>query len=109
MYDMNVEEIREYALSFSGVTESFPFGNDTVVFKVKNKIFLLLPLSADVLKFNVKCNPDFAIGLREQYDCIQPGYHMNKKHWNTIIVDGTLNSSHLKQFISDSYYLVNFK
>lgn len=106
---MNIEEIREYALLLKNVSESFPFGNDTLVFKVDNKIFLLASLSSEVLQFNVKCNPGYAIELREQYSCILPGYHMNKKHWNTIIVDGQIPAKQLKEFISDSYSLVSPK
>ena len=103
---MNIEEIRDYVLSLKGVSESFPFGNDTIVFKVDNKIFLLASLTSEVLQFNVKCNPDYAVELREQYSCILPGYHMNKKHWNTIILDGTLTAYQLREFIKDSYFLV---
>ena len=103
---MNVEELRDFALSLKNVSESFPFGDDTIVFKVDNKIFLLVSLSSEVLQFNVKCKPEYAIELREQYASVLPGYHMNKKHWNTIIVDGSLTNSQLKQFISDSYFLV---
>ena len=104
---MNIEELRDYALSLKNVSESFPFGEDTLVFKVDNKIFLLASLSSEVLQFNVKCKPEYAIELREQYSSsVLPGYHMNKKHWNTIIVDGTLTNSQLKQFIKDSYSLV---
>lgn len=104
---MNIEELRLYALSLPGVAESFPFGDDVIVFKIKNKIFLLLPLTSENLQFNVKCDPEKAIELREKYDCITPGYHMNKIHWNTIIVDGTLSGKQLKEFIEDSYNLVN--
>ena len=103
---MNIEEIREYALSLKDVSESFPFGEDTIVFKVDNKIFLLASLTSEVLQFNVKCNPEYAVELREQYSCVLPGYHMNKKHWNTIIVDGTLTANQLREFINDSYLLV---
>ncbi len=103
---MNIEEIREYALSLKNVIEGFPFGNDTLVFKVNNKIFLLASLSSEILQFNVKCDPEYAMELREQYSCILPGYHMNKKHWNTIIVDGQLSAKQLKEFIKDSYNLV---
>lgn len=71
-----------------------------------NKIFLLASLTSEVLQFNVKCNPEYAVELREQYSCVLPGYHMNKKHWNTIIVDGSLAARQLKEFISDSYFLV---
>ncbi|MDP4285822.1 MAG: MmcQ/YjbR family DNA-binding protein [Bacteroidota bacterium] len=103
---MNIEELREYALSLEGASESFPFGEDTLVFKINNKIFLLTSLSAYPLQFNVKCKPEYAIELRELYSCVLPGYHMNKKHWNTIIVDGALTQVQLKQFIKDSYQLV---
>ena len=90
---MNIEDVRLYALSLPAALETFPFGDNVIVFKVNNKAFLLLPLDAEGLRFNVKCDPDYAIELREQYSCIQPGYHMNKKHWNTIFVDGTLSCS----------------
>ncbi|MEO8819667.1 MAG: MmcQ/YjbR family DNA-binding protein [Ginsengibacter sp.] len=103
---MNIEELRDYILTLKSVEESFPFGEDTLVFKTNNKIFLLVSLSSSPLQFNVKCNPEKAIELREQYSCILPGYHMNKKHWNTIIIDGALNNSQLKDFIEDSYLLV---
>ena len=103
---MNIEELRDYALSLKEVAESFPFGEDTLVFKTNEKIFLLVSLSSVPLQFNVKCNPEYAVELREQYPCILPGYHMNKKHWNTIIVDGSLSATQLKQFISGSYLLV---
>jgi len=106
---MNVEELREYALSLEKVTESLPFGNDTLVFKVGEKVFLLISLSADRLQFNVKCQPEDAVELREKYVSILPGYHMNKKHWNTIVVDGSLTSAQIKGFISDSYRLVKPK
>ncbi len=104
---MNIEQLREYVLSKPGAEETLPFGPDTLVYKIKDKAFLLTGLDASPLRFNVKCNPDYAIELREQYACIIPGYHMNKKHWNTIIIDGTLTTKQLKQFIDDSYDLVN--
>jgi predicted DNA-binding protein (MmcQ/YjbR family) len=107
---MNVEDIREHALQKKFVTEGFPFGEDTLVFKVNNKIFLLLALGSTPPQFNVKCNPDKAIELREQFpDTVLPGYHMNKKHWNTVIVNGTLPPKHLKQMVDDSYDLVKGK
>jgi predicted DNA-binding protein (MmcQ/YjbR family) len=103
---MNIEDLRDYVLSLENVEESFPFGEDTLVFKTNNKIFLLVSLSSSPLQFNVKCNPEKAIELREEYSCILPGYHMNKKHWNTIIIDGTLSQSQLKSFVKDSYEFV---
>ncbi|MGN6193796.1 MAG: MmcQ/YjbR family DNA-binding protein [Ginsengibacter sp.] len=106
---MNIEELRDFVLSLKNVEEGFPFGEDTIVFKINKKIFLLVSLSSVPLQFNVKCDPDRAIELREEYSCILPGYHMNKKHWNTIIVDGTLSKTQLKNFIKDSYDLVQRK
>ncbi|MDQ2719791.1 MAG: MmcQ/YjbR family DNA-binding protein [Bacteroidota bacterium] len=104
---MNIEELRDYALSLKDVTEGFPFGEETLVFKTNNKIFLLVSLSSQPLQFNVKCDPEYAIQLREQYSSILPGYHMNKKHWNTIFVDGSLSSLQLKHFIQESYFLIS--
>ncbi len=107
---MNIEELRTYALLLPGVTEGFPFGEDTLVFKINEKIFLLTGLESNPLRFNVKCNPDKAIELREQYpDAVIPGFHMNKKHWNTIIVDGVLSVKNLKEMIEESYMLVKGK
>ncbi|HMK02778.1 MAG TPA: MmcQ/YjbR family DNA-binding protein [Ferruginibacter sp.] len=104
---MNIESIREYILQKPSVTEGFPFGEDTLVFKVNNKIFFLAGLDSAPLQFNVKCDPEKAIELREEFpDAVLPGYHMNKKHWNTIIVDGRLPAKQLKEMIDDSYNLV---
>jgi len=103
---MNIETLREYCLSKKAVTEDFPFGEDTLVFRVLNKIFLLVSLSSNPLQFNAKCDPDQAIELRDQYDAVQPGYHMNKKHWNTIIMNGSLSNAQLKEMIDDSYNLI---
>ena len=103
---MNIETLREYCLSKKAVTEDFPFGEDTLVFRVLTKIFLLVSLSSNPLQFNAKCDPDKAIELRDQYDVVQPGYHMNKKHWNTIIMDGSLSNAQLKEMIDDSYNLI---
>jgi predicted DNA-binding protein (MmcQ/YjbR family) len=104
---MNIENIREYILQKADVTEGFPFGEDTLVFKVMDKIFFLTGLQSTPLQFNVKCDPDKAIQLREEYpETVLPGYHMNKKHWNTVIVDGRLSAKQLKELIDDSYALV---
>jgi predicted DNA-binding protein (MmcQ/YjbR family) len=103
---MNIETLREYCLSKKAVTESFPFGENTLVFKVKDKIFLLVSLSSNPLQFNAKCEPEKAIELREQYDAVQPGYHMNKKHWNTVIIDGSIPAALIKEMIDDSYNLI---
>lgn len=104
---MDIEEIRAYILEKRSVTEGFPFGVDTLVFKVNGKVFLLAGLKSSPLQFNVKCNPDRAIELREEYpENILPGYHMNKKHWNSVVVDGTINRKLLKEMIDHSYTLV---
>ena len=107
---MDIEQLREYCLSKADVEETLPFGPDTLVYKVNNKIFLLAGLDDHPLRFNVKCDPDKAIELREEYpDSILPGYHMNKKHWNTIMVDGILSGKQIQGFIDDSYDLVKGK
>lgn len=104
---MDTEAIREYALAKAGVEEGFPFGEDTLVFKVNGKIFLLLALDESPLRFNAKCDPAEALELREEYpENILPGYHMNKKHWNTIVVDGRIKKALLQKLIDDSYGLV---
>ena len=103
---MHVEEIRLYALQKENATEGFPFGEDTLVFKTNDKIFLLVSIDNADLRFNVKAEPDKAIEQREEYpDNILPGYHMNKKHWNTVIVAG-LQTKYLIKLIDDSYNLV---
>ena len=103
---MNIETLREYCLSKPGAEETLPFGPDTLVYKIGGKIFLLAGLDSENLRFNVKCDPDNAIEPREEYDCVLPGYHMNKKHWNTIVVDGSVPSQLLKEWIDHSYDLV---
>lgn len=103
---MNIETLRSYCIGKNGVTEEFPFGPETLVFKVKGKVFLLTSLDGDGLQFNVKCDPEKAIELRDRYDAVQPGYHMNKKHWNTVVVDGSIPIHLLKEMIDDSYELV---
>jgi len=103
---MHIETLREYCLSKKAVTEDFPFGETTLVFRVKEKIFLLVSLDADPLQFNAKCDPEKAMELREAYDAVKPGYHMNKKHWNTIIIDGSISSKLIKEMIDDSYNLI---
>lgn len=104
---MNIETLREYCLSRPGVEESFPFGPDTIVFKVGGKVFLLASLDSEELRFNVKCDPDRALELREEFSCVLPGYHMNKKHWNTVVVDGSVSNRQLKEWVDHSYELVS--
>jgi len=102
---MNIEELRDYCLQKKGVTESFPFGEDTLVFKVADKMFLLTSLS-EPHSFNAKCEPERAVELREQYEEVKPGYHMNKKHWNTVHTNGRLNDKQLRVMVDHSYELV---
>lgn len=102
---MNIEEYREYCISKKGVTEEFPFGDNTLVFKVMGKVFALT--SIDTFgTVNLKCDPELAIQLREQYNGVIPGYHMNKKHWNTISFEGDIKDELLKEWIDHSYNLV---
>jgi Uncharacterized protein conserved in bacteria len=102
---MNIEILREYCLSKKDVTESFPFGDDTLVFKRSGKIFLLANLDGD-LSVNIKCDPALAIELRERYSSVVPGYHMNKKHWNTVMLDGSIPDSEVFEWIDHSYDIV---
>ena len=102
---MNIEQIREYCLKKKGVTEEFPFDEETLVFKVMGKIFLLASLESYPLQINLKCDPEKAIELIEEYDAVQPGYHMNKKHWNTVVLDGSVPTLKIRGWIDDSYKL----
>jgi predicted DNA-binding protein (MmcQ/YjbR family) len=102
---MDVEQIREYCLSKKGVTEELPFDDVTLAFKVMGKIFALVALDSD-LSVNLKCNPSRALELRERYPAIRPGYHMNKKHWNTLYIDGSLSRGLITELIDHSYDMV---
>ncbi len=102
---MNIEELRNYCLSLKGVEEKMPFDDKTLVFIVKNKMFCLTDI--DSFEFvNLKCNPETAIELREQYSEVTPGYHMNKKHWNSIKPKGKITNELMKEWILNSYNLV---
>ena len=104
---MDIEALREYALQLPDTEESLPFGPNALVFKVKGKMFLLIALDAEPLSFNAKCNPEEAVELREHYpQSVLPGYHTNKKHWNTVVIDGVLSTQQIFQFIKNSYHLV---
>ena len=102
---MDIEKFRGYCLSKKGATEDFPFDDTTLVMKVLDKMFALVNLDGD-LSINLKCDPEKAIDLREQYPAVKPGYHMSKKHWNTIIVDGSIATVLIEQWIDESYNLV---
>lgn len=99
---MNIEEIREYCIAKEFVEETFPFDEDTLVFKVMGKMFLLISLN-ESNHFNVKCDPEYAVELRERYTEIIPGWHMNKTLWNTVYVDGSLPKKLLMDLIDHSY------
>ena len=104
---LNFDAIRRHCLAMPGeIAEDFPFDNSTLVFRVSGKVFLLIDTESHPLHFNVKCDPERAIELREQYDAVQPGYHMNKKHWNTITVDGSIPTKEILAMIDHSYELV---
>ncbi len=102
---MNIETLRDYCLQKPGTEETMPFGDDTLVFKVGGKMFLLVSLK-EANRFNVKCDPDLAIELRERYNEVQPGYHMSKANWNTVYFDGSLMEKQLLDMIDHSYGLI---
>jgi predicted DNA-binding protein (MmcQ/YjbR family) len=102
---MNIEIIREYCLLKKDVTECFPFGDDTLVFKRSGKIFLLANLDGE-LSLNLKCDPALALELRERYSSVVPGYHMNKKHWNTVMINGSVPDAEVLKWIDHSYDIV---
>ena len=102
---MNTEELRDYCLQKPHTEEGMPFDQDVLVFKAGGKIYLLTSLKQGN-RFNVKCDPERAIELREQYAEVQPGYHMNKTNWNTVYMDGTLTRKQLCEMIDHSYELI---
>ena len=106
---MDAEQFREYCLAKPWVTEGTPFGEDTLVFKVAGKMFALLSLDDVPPRANLKCDPDRALELRDRYDQVLPGYHMNKKHWNSVILDGVIPSGTIVEMIDHSYDLVQSK
>jgi predicted DNA-binding protein (MmcQ/YjbR family) len=89
-----------------GAVETYPFGPDTAVYKVGGKMFALLPWSADPPRLSLKCDPEWSTVLRNAYDSVQPGYHLNKKHWNTIVLDGSISDDELAELIEHSHQLV---
>ena len=103
---MDLETFREYCLTKPNVAEGTPFGADTLVFKVEKKIFALASLDDVPPRVNLKCDPERALDLRDRYEEVQPGYHMNKKHWNTVLLDGVIPEREIKKMIDHSYELV---
>ena len=102
---MNLEQVRNYCLSKKGATETLPFDEDTPVYKVMNKIFLLANLNSPY-SINIKCDPEKAVELREKYDDVVPGYHMNKAHWNTVYIETTIPDKLYCEWIDHSYDLI---
>lgn len=102
---MHLEEFRDYCLKKPGVTESFPFDSNTLVFKVLGKIFTITGVDP-FESINLKCDPEKAVELREKYDSVIPGYHMNKVHWNTVLMDNSIPDQLIIQWIDDSYGLI---
>ncbi len=103
---MDIEQVRQFCLSLKAVTEDMPFGEGTLVFRVMNKIFLLMSVDLEEARFNAKCDPELAIELREQYSDIIPGYHMSKVHWNTIYCQRGLSNQIIKAQIENSYKII---
>jgi len=103
---MDASELRAHCLSFTGAEETFPFGPQTSVFKVSGKMFALSQLAAEPLRVSLKCEPELAEALREAHAAVLPGYHLNKRHWNTVVVDGSLPDAAIRDMIEDSYDLV---
>src|SRR6266516_5090571 len=103
---MDLEQLREYCLSKVAATENMPFGEGVLVFKVAGKIFALAALDGIPTTVNLKCDPDLALELRDRYEKVRPGYHMNKKHWNTVELEGGIPEVELRKMIDQSYELV---
>lgn len=103
---MNIEDIRDYCLAKKGTTEGFPFDEDTLVFKIGGKMFLLMSISSNPVEFNVKSQPEKALELRETYSSIYPAFHMNKTHWNSVRCDNSIPRKLIFELIDTSYSLV---
>jgi predicted DNA-binding protein (MmcQ/YjbR family) len=103
---MDAEHLREHCLAFPGTQETFPFGTATSVFKVAGKMFALSRLDASPLTVSLKCEPGLAEQLRRVHEAVQPGYHLNKRHWNTVTLDGSMPDQTIEDMIEDSYDLV---
>jgi predicted DNA-binding protein (MmcQ/YjbR family) len=103
---MNFESLCKYILDKPGAYEDFPFGPSAMVFKAGNKMFALIRVKETPLRINLKCDPELARHLRAAYNAVQPGYHMNKKHWNTITIDGSIPDEDILCMVDDSYDLV---
>jgi len=102
---MNREQLKHYLMIQKASEETFPFGAEVSVFKVLGKMFALLPVD-DPLTISLKCDPDFAEVLRDTYEAVQPGYHLNKRHWNTVTIDGSIPDDEIEEMIDASYRLI---
>lgn len=100
---MNIEEAREYCLTFRNATESFPFDDVSLVFKVENKMFALLPLDVAEPKITLKCSPEYTEELRERYQAVEPAFHFNKKYWNSIYLERDMQDEEIRQWIRHSF------
>jgi len=100
---MNIEEVRNHCLSKKGVTEDFPFDDVSLVMKVGGKMFALIPLDAVEKRIALKCDPEYAMELREKYDAVRPAWHFNKKHWNDVFLNGSIPDAEIKSWIDHSY------
>lgn len=107
MSEMDHKTVEEYVLSMPNAVLDYPFGEDVAVYKVNDKMFALIPEKTDPVRISLKCDPQLAELLREKYESVMPGYHLNKKHWNTIVLSGQLPWEDIQGFIRHSYDLVN--
>ena len=103
---MNIEEVRNYCLSKKGTTEDFPFDDVSLIIKVGGKMFILIPLDAEEKRIALKCDPEYAVELREKYESVRPAWHFNKKHWNDVFLDGAVTDTEVKAWIDHSYEMV---
>jgi len=103
---MDAHELRAWCLQLAGASEDLPFGSEVSAFRVAGKIFALTVLERTPLEVSLKCDPDLAVELRNSYAAIRPGYHLNKRHWNTVALDGGLDDQFVRELIEDSYDLV---
>jgi predicted DNA-binding protein (MmcQ/YjbR family) len=103
---MTSRQLRDYCLSLAGTEETFPFNPETSVFKVGGKMFALSALGSESLRVSLKCEPQLAEALRAEHAAVIPGYHLNKRHWNTVILDGSLSDEAVREMVEDSYDLV---
>jgi predicted DNA-binding protein (MmcQ/YjbR family) len=106
MKGMDADALRDLCLTFQGSEETFPFGFETSVFKVAGKVFALSRLQSEPLSVSLKCEPQLAEQLRAAHPCITAGYHLNKRHWNTVVLDGSLSEQMIADMVEDSYDLI---